>query len=197
MANNVIKLAGAKEEFVAKMGLVDKTMQKALLDQKVQIVDFKMYSARYIAADTTIELMQASDTKKVGITNVNNRKLGANEYALFKGMQLLQSTAAVARGTSDSAVAAADYSVISPNVANGELEIKQGDRILMPRSSCQGFKTSTYADGLPGYVAFDSPKMMSPLTDIIPTLYLPAAEDTSTNNTFIKVVFHGVKTNKA
>lgn len=209
--NNVVKLAGAKEEFVAKMGLVDKTMQQALLAQKVQIVDFSMYSARDIEANTTIELMQASDTKRVGVTNVNNRKLGANEYALFVGMQLMSATATVSSGVAtDAQIASADYGFIGANIANGEIEIKQGDRILVPRSSCEVFRNGANAvndttnhygfqrtAGLAGYVAFDSPKMMSPLTDIIPTLYLPASTQNSTTHTLVKVVFHGVKTNKA
>lgn len=194
---NVVKIAAAKEEFAARIGQVSTEMQSALKNKVVQLVDYSMYAARYIGTNTTIELMQSADKKKVGVTNVNSRKLEANEYALFTGMQLLQSSAAKTRGTTDEAVAAADYGKIDQTIANGEIELKQGDRILMPRSSCEAFRTSQYTDKLVGYVAFDSPKMVTPLSDIIPTLYLAAPCDETTNNTFIKCVFYGVKTNKA
>lgn len=189
-------ISTGKSEFEARMKVLEPNLAKALLAGTVHTVDYALYATRLIGADTTIELMQSADTKKVGITNINNRKLEANTYAFVKGMQLMESTAECA---TEADVLKAEFGKIGKNTANGELEIKQGDKILFPRSSNAIFNYNG-EDKLTGYYAFDCPKVFQPLTDIIPTLYLPAANSTDNNvaaNTAIRIVFHCVKTNKA
>lgn len=179
-------IATAKQEFEARLGFIEPNLKNALMNGTVQSVDFDIYATRDLKSDTTIELMQSSDSKKVGITNINDRKLEANTYALITGVQLLS-----AEATGDDMLTA-KYDVISDIIANGEIELKSGDKVLIPRSSCQRFVT-TGSDGLKGYIKLECPKFLLPLTDIVPTLYLPKAAA----GTSVRLVLHGVKTNKA
>lgn len=189
--------AKGKSEFEARMNRIDKAVAEAMINGILHTVDFSMYATRYLGADTTVELMQSADTKKVGITNVNNRKLEASTYAYFTGMQLMEASVS---GNTEDALRSGDYGKIDEVVAGGELEIKQGDKILYPRSSNEAFRKVDGKCGLTGYVAFDCAKIFIPMTDIIPTLYLPKAYNPSAQtpeHKAIRIVFHGLKTNKA
>jgi hypothetical protein len=184
-------IATAKQEFEARSKYIEQNLYTALQNGTVQSVDFDIYATRHLESDTTIELMQSSDSKKVGITNINDRKLEANTYAFITGIQILEATVTA---NTEAALSAADYGVIDAIVANGELEIKNGDKILIPRTSMSRFRTTGQgANGLNGYVQLECPKFLLPLTDITPTLYLPK----SVENKAIRLVLHGVKTNKA
>lgn len=187
-------LSTAKQEFEARAKYIEQNLYNALQKGTVQSVDFDIYATRALQQDTTIELMQSADSKKVGITNINDRKLEANTYAFVTGIQILMAKVAA---TDEKSLAAADYGVIDALMANGELELKNGDKILIPRSSMSRFRTtSNAANGLVGYVKLECPKFLIPLTDITPTLYLPEAYKTETN-VAVRIVLHGVKTNKA
>lgn len=184
-------ISTAKQEFEARSKYIEANLYKALQNGTIQSVDFDIYATRHLESDTTIELMQSSDSKKVGITNVNDRKLEANTYAFITGIQILEASV---KENSESSLMVADYGVIDEVVANGEIELKNGDKILIPRSSMQRFRTTGQgADGLNGYVKLECPKFILPLTDITPTLYLPK----SVAGKAIRLVLHGVKTNKA
>ena len=185
-------LSTAKQEFEARAKYIEQNLYNALQKGTVQSVDFDIYATRALQQDTTIELMQSADSKKVGITNINDRKLEANTYAFVTGIQILM---AKVTATDEKSLAAADYGVIDALMANGELELKNGDKILIPRSSMSRFRTTTTpANGLIGYVKLECPKFLLPLTDITPTLYLPEAYKT---DVAVRIVLHGVKTNKA
>ncbi len=184
-------IATAKQEMEARLSAIEPNLANAVRSGAVHTVDFEMYTNRHLKSDTTIDLMQSSDTKKVGITNVNNRKLEANTYALVTGIQLL-STNVQELADSDDAVSTAAYGQISqPEIINGEFELKSGDKVLVPRTSCQAFVNPN--SDRPGYVKLQCPKLLPPLTDITPTLYLSKA----LTNTAVKLVLCGIKTNKA
>lgn len=188
-------IATAKQEMEARLSAIEPNLANAVRSGAVHTVDFEMYTNRHLKSDTTIDLMQSSDTKKVGITNVNNRKLEANTYALVTGIQLLSTPKLGENETladSDDAVSTAAYGQISqPEIINGEFELKSGDKVLVPRTSCQAFVNPN--SDRPGYVKLQCPKLLPPLTDITPTLYLSKA----LTNTAVKLVLCGIKTNKA
>ncbi len=72
-------IATDKQEFEARLSAIEPNLASAVRSGAVHTVDVELYTARHIQSDTTIDLMQSSDTKKVGITNVNNRKLERDE----------------------------------------------------------------------------------------------------------------------
>lgn len=184
------KIASGKTEFAARLSVIDPALAAAVKNGSVQVVDAEIYSARALESNTTIELMQSSDDKKVGFSNINKRQLEANTYFLVTAIRLVANN-----DISASSVDAADYTQISnATLKNGEFELKCGDKILIPRSSMEMFVKGTNADE-PGTFVLDCPKLISPLTDIIPQIWLPAA--VNSGKAAVKIVLVGVKTNKA
>ncbi len=183
------KIASGITEFAARLSKIDPNLVKAIKSNEVQVVDYALYCTRNLEKSTTIEAFQSSDDKKVGVTNLNKRQLEANTYFLVTGVQVLESTKAISETNS---VAEAEYGVISNLIANGEFELKVGDKVLVPRNSMELFRTPKNYDKPEGYYELDCPKIISPLTDIVPWIYLPK----SAENKALKIVLYGVKTNK-
>ena len=183
------KIASGITEFAARLSKIDKELVKAIKSGSVQVVDYALYNCRNLGASTTVEAFQASDAKEVGLTNLNKRQLEANTYFLLTGIQILESDAEI---KSDEDLKSAKYNVIGELIANGEFELKVGDKVLVPRNSMELFRTPKDTDKRDGYYELDCPKLISPLTDIVPWVYLPKAV-----NKGIKIVLYGVKTNKA
>lgn len=185
------KIASGITEFAARLSKIDQNLAQAIKSGSVQVVDYALYTAVDLGTSTTVEAFQASDNKEVGISNINKRQLEANTYFLVTGIQILESTVAI--GTSNTTLKNAVYGVIGNTVGNGEFELKVGDKVLVPRNSMEMFKTPANTDKLVGYYELDCPKLITPLTDIVPWIYLPA----STASKALKIVLYGVKTNKA
>ena len=73
------------------------------------------------------------------------------------------------------------------------------DKVMLPRISCEVFRrgaNSTANGTLVGYMPWECPKMIQPLTEIVPTLWLPEAYATASKSLYVKFVLHGIKTNK-
>lgn len=167
--------------------LLPPEVQTALANNVLRIVDTVLYATKPLNSDTTIELMKASDTQVAGITNVNNRKLEANNYMVVTGLRLQTATVTTA---TDAALAAADFSgALNPQVANGELELKVAGKTIMPRNSNRRFVTGTSARWN-NYFPLDCPKLIVPQAEIQPILYLNAA----TTNIAARIELHGVRT---
>lgn len=194
------KLATAKAVFASMMTQVENTVAEAIRSGAMQVVDYAMYAVRELKADTSIELLQSSDSKEVGITNLNDRKLDINNFVLITGIQLLEASFSKAyTAVTKEDLKTAAYGQISNVVANGELDIKMNDRVLLPRISCEVFKrgSQTYGDSaLVGYMPWECPKMVQPLTEIVPTLWVPVATNDTAVAKAVKFILHGVKTNK-
>lgn len=186
------KISTGALEFAARLSKIDQPLANAIKSGSVQVVDFALYNCRDLGASTTVEAFQASDAKEVGITNLNKRQLEANTYFLLTGVQILESDAKIGSGTGEKTLKAAKYGVIGNTIANGEFELKVGDKVLIPRNSMEIFRTPEHSDKLEGFFELECPKIITPLTDIVPWIYLPQGA-----NKGIKVVLHGVKTNKA
>ncbi|MBR6266134.1 MAG: hypothetical protein IKR66_06050 [Bacteroidales bacterium] len=198
---NFVKLCGSREDFIK---MAEKKMGAAafqsLKEGKSVLTDFALYSVRALESNSNLDLMLASDAKDYGLTNINARKLGSGEYMLVKGIQLLKATGVTA--SDKNTLKKADFGVIDAQIANGELEIKMGDKLFLSRTSCEMFRSPASRDSLVGYAALDAPKMILPQCEIVPTLYMPVAYANESGDTdaakatrvAVKIVFHGVKT---
>lgn len=182
------KIAQGITEFAARLSRIDANLAAAVKNGSVQVVDSAIYTARPLASDTTIEIFQSADDKKVGVSNINKRQLEANTYMLVTAIQLVFGDC-----SGDKTMGEVDFGVIDETIGNGEFELKAGDKILMPRNSMEIFRTSQNSEEPAGMFKLDCPKLVSPLTDIVPQIWLPKA----VTDKAVKVILHGVKTNKA
>ncbi len=174
-----------KAEFERRMHLLPQGIQKALRSGQLQLVDKVLYTTRLVGTESQSELMVNSDVAVAGICNLSNRKLDPNQYFLLMGVQLLS-------GVSSDPKAAAYDSPVN-NIINGEFELTVGSTVMIPRTSCEVFRSGDITNFPKSYWKLDNPKMISPQTEFKPFLYCPAP---NADNTCVKVCFWGVITQK-
>jgi len=181
-----------KKDFMANKSILPKEVQSAIENRQLTLVDNVLYFTKALSNNTTCELVQDSDTKVAGITNVNSGKLEAGNYLLLSGVRL--QTATVTATASQADLAAADFSTaLHKQVANGELEITAAGKPILPRMSCRRFVTGTTAKWN-NYFALDCPKLIVPQAPIRSNLYVFA----STGGTVAaRLELHGVMTVRA
>jgi len=181
-----------KKSFMANQSILPQEVQNAIQNRQLTLVDNVLYFTKALNNNTTIELVQDSDTKVAGITNVNSGKLEAGNYMLLSGIRL--QTATIAASATQADLAAADFSTtLNKQVANGELEIVAAGKPILPRISCRRFVTGTSAKWN-NYFALDCPKLIVPQAPIRSNLYVFA----STGGTLAaRLELHGVMTVRA
>ena len=180
-----------KKVFTKNLDILPPEVQNALNSGKLTMIDNVLYFTKSLNNNNTAELVQDSDTKVAGITNVNGGKLEAGNYFLMTGIRLR--TATVAANASPADLAAANFNALNSQAANGELEIVAAGKPLLPRSSCGRFVTGNNAYWN-NYFPLDCPKLIVPQAPIRANLYMQA----STNGTVAaRLELHGVMTVRA
>lgn len=174
------KNLSAKAEFESRMYLLPDNIVAGLKSQQLQIVDKAIYSNKLIDVAAYAELMVNSDVSVPGVTNVNNRKLEPNQYFMLTGITLLSGTGADARAVS--------YGEISAIIKNGDFQLRVGEKIIIPRTSCWIFDTGGQTSVQRGYYKLDNPKLIAPQTEIKPELWAAGA---NAANTCVRIVLHG------
>ena len=178
-------LSTAKAEFEARLNTIDSANGKA------RITDFSLYTSKALQGNCNQEIFEAKDQKDVGVCNINNRKLEASQYMLITAVQVLRGDFGTDTVNSDN-LKKLSFGKIDEVMANGEFELKLDNKVLIPRSSMQNFLT----DGpdnkkLTGYYRLGCPVMITPQTDIIPQIWLPA--NTKADKLAVKVILHGAR----
>ena len=177
------------DEFISKLPV---EIQGALKNGSLKIVDSVIYDQKYLANDTTKELMEASDTTQAGITNVNNRKLEPLNYMVVTGIRLLSKTISPASSgnPTDAEIAAAALDTAAVGILNGELDILVAGKTALPRTSCRIFGNTDSHEGK-GYYQLESPFLIAPQAEIVPTLRVNAA--VSSGNEVVRIELIGAR----
>lgn len=177
------------DEYISKLPV---EIQGALKNGSLKIVDSVIYDQKYLAQDTTKELMEASDTTQAGITNVNNRKLEPLNYMVVTGIRLLSKTIspASAGNPTDAEIAAAALDTAAVGILNGELDILVAGKTALPRTSCRIFGNTDSHEGK-GYYQLESPFVIAPQAEIVPTLRVNAA--VSSGNEVVRIELIGAR----
>ena len=177
------------DEYISKLPV---EIQGALKNGSLKIVDSVIYDQKYLAQDTTKELMEASDTTQAGITNVNNRKLEPLNYMVVTGIRLLSKTIspASAGNPTDAEIAAAALDTAAVGILNGELDILVAGKTALPRTSCRIFGNTDSHEGK-GYYQLESPFVIAPQAEIVPTLRVNAA--VSSGNEVVRIELLGAR----
>lgn len=175
----------AKAEFEKRLHLVDPSIVEALKNQRMQLVDKALYTAKKIGTATNAELMLNSDVAVAGVANLNNRKLEANQSFLVTGVIMLSAVNADEK--------AANYDVIGANIRNGDFQLMIGSKVLIPKTSCEVFNTAGRSDVQKGYYKLENPKMIPPQTEIKPEIFCPAP---NVENTCVKIILVGATVEK-
>ncbi len=167
------KLASSKGDFLDIVPMLPEGYRELVNKGAVRLVDRSFYSVKALGNSTSKELMQASDTQKDGITNVNNRKMETSQYFLLKGIRIQTANIAGEGEITDDVMASADFTGnLDTTVANGELEISVAGKTAYPRNAVSMFETT---ENVKGYRELDCPRLIAPQSEIVPTLHLAKA----------------------
>jgi hypothetical protein len=171
-----------KAEFEKRIGQLPKDIQKALARGKLQIVDGDIYSVKSISSKQTVDLLESSDDKKVGVCNLNSAKLDSNKWFLVTGIELLY--CADASGETDTRLQDADYKDDLPSVIkNGEFKLEQDSDVLIPEINCEVFVNQNQTNTKKGFYKLENPKFLKPLKEISPEIRLAGV---GANNAAVK-----------
>ncbi len=187
----------SKGQFELRRQQLPPEIQKALKDARMQTVDAAIYTVKSIKDKSDIDLMEASDDKKSGRTNLNRAQLDSGKYFLLTDIVL-----EYAHGASEDDVDPADFAfgqfALPPQILNGTFEMTLGTKVIMPEISCAVFDDTDTTKRKFQY-KLANPKWLKPSMDITPKLNMPKAINNGDKvfNPAVKVTLLGTITEKA
>ena len=186
----------SKGQFELRRQQLPADIQKALKDARMQTVDAAIYTVKSVMDKSDIDLMEASDDKKAGRTNLNRAQLDSSKYFLLTDIVL-----EYAHGSSEDDNDPADFAfgqfAFPPQLTNGTFEMTLGTKVVVPEMSCAIFDDSDTTKRKFLY-KLSNPKWLKPSMDITPKLNMPKA--ISGDKVFhpaVKITLLGTMTEKA
>jgi hypothetical protein len=186
----------SKGQFELRRSQLPQDIQKALKEARMQTVDAAIYTVKSITDRSDIDLMEASDDKKTGRTNLNRAQLDSGKYFLLTDIVL-----EYAHGQSEEDDNPANFSfgqfALPPEIVNGTFEMTLGTKVIVPEISCGVFEDSDTTKRKFLY-KLANPKWLKPSMDITPKLNMHrAVSGQNAYNPAVKVTLLGTMTEKA
>ena len=190
------KILTSKGQFELRRQQLPSDIQKALKTARMQTVDAAIYTIKSIEGRSDIDLMEASDDKKAGRTNLNRAQLDSGKYFLLTDIVL-----EYAHGTSVDDDDPADFAfgqfALPPQLINGTFEMTLGTKVIVPEVSCAIFDDSDTTKRKFQY-KLANPKWLKPSMDITPRINMPSAiTGDDIHNPAVKITLLGTMTEKA
>lgn len=148
-----------RRQALERVSKMNKGVQKALVSGKAQISDMVYYSCAEISGKHC-ELISEATSKKLGLTNIDNGKLGKDKEFVLSAIKIAYDAKAIDGAYADS---------IPSEAYNGEWELE-----LNGKKVFDDMPVSVFADGTIGYqvhlpygfYALNNPKHIRPQTTI-------------------------------
>lgn len=186
----------SKGQFELRRQQLPSDVQKALQDARMQTVDAAIYTVKSITNKSDIDLMEASDDKKAGRTNLNRAQLDSGKYLLLTDI-VLEYAHGSSEDDNDPANFAFGQFALPPEIVNGTFEMTLGTKVIVPEMSCAVFDDSDTTKRKFQY-KLANPKWLKPSMDITPKLNMPrAVAGDKVYNPAVKVTLIGTMTEKA
>ena len=184
----------SKGEFELRRQQLPADVQKALKEARLQTVDGAIYTIKSVKDRSDIDLMEASDDKKSGVTNINRAQLDSGKYFLLTDIVLEYAHGADANDNNP-----ADFefgqSALPAQIINGTFEMTLGTKVIVPEMSAGIFDDSDSTKRKFKY-KLANPKWLRPAMDITPKLNMTKAI-TGVDNPAVKITLLGTMTEKA
>jgi hypothetical protein len=182
LRNSVRKEIGAskfRKHFLERVHKLPRHLQKALMNGRAQISDAPYYATAEIQG-SRCEIIKPSQPEQIGITNIDNGKLGKDRYLVLSGIRLLWDETNI-NGNYTSSYA--------PNLVNGEWEVEINGKKVFEKMPMRKFHDAWF--GYKTNIAFgtyilDNPKIIDPQTPIEINVTFPGQV-----NGFLKVFLEG------
>jgi len=184
----------SKGEFELRRQQLPADIQKALKEARMQTVDAAIYTIKSVKDRSDIDLMEASDDKKAGVTNINRAQLDNGKYFLLTDVVLEYAHGADANDNNP-----ADFefgqSALPAQIINGTFEMTLGTKVIVPEISA-GIFDDTDSTKRKFQYKLANPKWLKPAMDITPKLNMTKAI-TGVDNPAVKITLLGTMTEKA
>ena len=190
--NRETKDLTAKALFEQRLGQLPTEAQQKLRSGAWQLVPFIYYAVKDISGQNHADLFKSGDNTIIGITNVVQARMPAEDYFLCTKVRCLTSDALTAVTEAD--LKGAKWVKPAPAVINGEWKMGQESTVYIDKSAASVFSHDNRTDLSDGEFILDTPKMFYPQRTInveFDFAGTPAA------NTAMRFELHGVKTTKA
>jgi hypothetical protein len=176
---NEIGASRFRRHFLERFNQLPKEIQQALQQGRAQISDAPYYATAAMTGTRT-ELIKLSTPEQIGITNIDNGKLGKDRHLTLSAIRLLYDIDSLDGKFVD---------VFPANLLNGEWELEINGKKVFEKQPIRRF-----FDGFVGYdvnkpfglYVLNNPKNITPQTPIEFNVNLPAAEPG-----FLKVMLEG------
>ena len=186
----------SKGQFELRRQQLPPEIQKALKDARMQTVDAAIYTIKSIEEKSDVDLMEASDDKKSGRTNLNRAQLDSGKYFLLTDI-VLEYGQGAALGDDDPATFAFGQFALPPAILNGTFEMTLGTKVIVPEISCAVFDDTDITKRKFQY-KLANPKWIRPSMDITPKLNMPkAVSGADVFHPAVKITLLGTITEKA
>ncbi len=150
---------GSRHEMEIRFGQLPEDIRKGLLSKRLQLVDQRFYVVKEITSKSSIDAIQGTDQKNVGLANLANGKLEKDNWFLLCGLK-------AAYAVSDTKEAA-DFGLIPPFIRNGEVELEAGTKKILPSSfDAEIFNTKDRTDIEIGSFKLENAKIIEPQVEI-------------------------------
>lgn len=186
----------SKGQFELRRQQLPSDIQKALKDARMQTVDAAIYTVKSITDKSDIDLMEASDDKKAGVTNLNRAQLDSGKYLLLTDIVLEYAHGSSSEDDDPSSFSFGQFA-FPPAIINGTFEMTLGTKVILPEISCAVFDDTDTTKRKFQY-KLANPKWLKPSMDITPKLNMPKAVSGDTiYNPAVKITLIGTMTEKA
>lgn len=181
-----------KALFEQRLGLLPADAQQKLKTGQWQLVPFIYYSVKDISAVNHADLFKSGDTTTIGITNVVQGRMPAEDYFLATRVRCLTSNGLA--GVTEADLKGATWQKPAAAVINGEWFMGQESTTYIDKSAASVFSHDNRTDLSDGEYILPTPKMFYPQRTIkveFDFAVNPAA------NTAMRFEIIGIKTTKA
>ena len=173
--------SSSRAQMERKFSQLPKEIRDGLKKKRLQLVDTRFYVIKDISGKTTIDQLQGTDNKNVGLSNLANQKIEKDNWFIISAIRMLYGVSTIGKEK-------ADYGLCPAEVINGEFELEAGQKKIFGLTTNEVFDTKGRTDLPVGYYKLESTKIIEPQVEIkMPVKFALAIEP----NAFLKVVFIG------
>jgi len=155
-----------RKQFLERINLLPKDIQQALKNGKAQISDAPYYATAEIKG-TRSELIKLSVSEELGITNLDNGKLGKDRHLTVSGIKVLYDANSIDGTFTDTFPA---------DLMNGEWEMELNGKKVFEKQPMRRFFDGFYGYNTQkpfGLYILNNPKTINPQTPIEFNVNLP------------------------
>ncbi len=178
-AKHEIGASRFRKHFLERIHKLPRTTQQALRSGRAQISDAPYYATAAIRGTRT-EMIKLSQAEELGITNIDNGKLGKDRHLTLSGIRVLYDATAIDGGFTHP---------FPPALLNGEWELEINGKKVFEKQPMRRFDDGHYGYNITkpfGMYMLNNPKTIEPQTPIEFNINLPSEVPG-----FLKIFFEG------